>query len=180
MSAVISTIVTCAFGSWFFAVVEMVAGALFARWAFNTGIVALRASDASAVPQGSAPTEGATEHGKFRRLEDGRILVRAKWPMFGFRIHTPFPLRGTVRFADGKATLEARAPLGPMAFFGLILLSSLGSIVNPRGTVADVFWIFAAFAIAVTLMIVFSFSVERPRMLRAYREMLSALRPTTA
>src|SRR5262245_40775748 len=102
-----------AVGSWLLTVVEFVAAAVFAKWAFASGIVVLRVTDPALEPSASA-SRGETENGLFRRRDDGSFLVRYKQRFFApFAVRTPVALRGTVRFADRKASLEARAPLGP-------------------------------------------------------------------
>ena len=96
--------------------VEAIAAAQFRRWTFAHGLVVLRRSDASVPAEQRLPAEGETDHGKFRRMPDGSLLVRSKWRLGGRG--TLFPLRGTVCFSGANAVLEARAPFGPVLFFG--------------------------------------------------------------
>ena len=59
-----------------------------------------------------------TQKCKYKFFELDKCIFREKWRASHiFRLNSPFPLKGTIEFNDGKANVKGRVPLGPSTFF---------------------------------------------------------------
>lgn len=60
--------------------------------------------------------------GQFRFLNSRECLFCPKFAIFPLRVHTPFPVKGRIRWSNGGATIEGRIPLGSTVFVGAWLV----------------------------------------------------------
>jgi len=58
-----------------------------------------------------------TDGGKFKIISNELCLFRINFPFFTFRIHTPFPIKGTISWKNGIASVEGRIPVFSSVFF---------------------------------------------------------------
>lgn len=104
--------------SWFFGAYEFITLHLFIPSSFNFGKLALTASeqipfDPFSIQQGAIIK---TRNGKFKFVGRQECLFIEKFQLFAFRLHTPFPIKGKIRWTDGSAKIEGRLPLGTTLF----------------------------------------------------------------
>lgn len=63
-----------------------------------------------------------TAIGQFKFLSSRECLFCPKFEVFALRVHTPFPIKGRIRWGNGIATVEGRVPLGATVFLGAWLI----------------------------------------------------------
>jgi hypothetical protein len=63
-----------------------------------------------------------TGEGCFKVLGTEEVLFRRKERLFGYRWHTPFPMKGRVRWEGRDAVIEGRLSLGGILFYCAWLL----------------------------------------------------------
>jgi hypothetical protein len=101
------------------AVVEGIGQLLLRPWAFRIGPVALTLVEESVpCPVGLAVasvTESA--RAKYRVLDGHLCLFRRKLALFEFRLNTPFEVKGSITWSNGKLTTMGRYPLGVTVFY---------------------------------------------------------------
>lgn len=110
--------------SWFGAVIESIGMWRFWPSVFRFGLMAIeepcRLERIAPMAGQSACIE--TQSGVFWVLSETECLFRSKIAMFGFRIHTPFPLKGSISWVGAQATIRGRVPVGPSLFLGFWLM----------------------------------------------------------
>jgi len=106
--------------------------------AFKWGRLALKES--SSLPVDTSGIEPGrvykTRIGQFRFLKPPECLFCPKFEIFTLRVHTPFPVKGRIRWRNGVATIEGRIPLGSTVFVGawLVGLTAASLRVGPTGS----------------------------------------------
>ncbi len=122
--------------AWFYGVYEFISMHRLSPFVFRTGRVVFAESrvvllDPSRVALNAVQT---TENGKFKFITPQECLFCQQFRLFNFRLHTPFPLKCTVRWRDGLAQVEGRIPVGPTVFLAAWLcgwtLGGLGVAVK--------------------------------------------------
>jgi hypothetical protein len=115
-------VAACGIGvlSWFFAIFEFVAVSRFAHFPFRFGKLVYFESEAIPLPAESIDMQKVikTENGKFKFVTQKECLFFQKLKLWGFRLYTPFPLKGKIRWRNGSAEIEGRIPLGTSLFLG--------------------------------------------------------------
>lgn len=160
--------VAAGFACWMFAVVEAVGIWRFWPWAFRLGLKIIERRLAR--PTKPSPVTGRLESSHLRAavIDQRHILFRAPIPVFGFRIHTPFPIHGAATLEADGVYVTGRIPLGAVGFLlAWITGWTVGGVmagsqvpIGGFGMVA-LGWLFAGGMIIVSLL------VERPRFERA-------------
>jgi hypothetical protein len=158
------------FGSWFIAIIEMIATHSFLRLAFNIGIPIIKRTIEISTNDFTPRIDITLKEseGKFRFTADRKVLFLSQifWFKF-FRINTPFPLKavGTIN-ENNTIDLVVRLPIGTSLFllFWLIgwTVGSLGAGLQ-SGEIGMIGfgligWIFAA------IMIGISYPIEKNRL----------------
>lgn len=106
------------FVSWSYSILEWLLVTLFWSPIYKTGPRVLR--EEHQVPILISPIQvghtDETRNGIYKMVSTDTILFRNKNMLFSFRLHTPFPVRGTIKLSPQTITIEGRIPLGPIAF----------------------------------------------------------------
>jgi hypothetical protein len=112
-----------AFVSWFLIIVESIGMWRFWPWVFRTGIRVFNETHSLAVPTLVIGSEVETDSGKFKAIALGICLFRFRRPRwFSFVLHTPFPIKGSVRWDGTLARVEGRIPVFTTLFLAAWLL----------------------------------------------------------
>lgn len=151
------------FGSWFIAIVEMIATHSFLRLAFNIGIPIIKRT--IEIPTNNFITRIditiKESEGKFRFLADRKVLFLSQFFLFKFfRINTPFPMKaiGTIN-ENNTIDIVVRLPIGTSLFLLFWLIGwTVGSLAAGIVGFGLIGWIFATFMIGI------SYSVEKNRL----------------
>jgi hypothetical protein len=120
--------------SWFYGIYEMIAFFRLKGSSYNIGKRVLEFTERLDYIKDSIRLNDIvkTQRCKYKFLELNKCIFREKWRASHIlRLNTPFPLKGTVEFNDGKATVQGRVPLGMSIFLlaWLVGWSSGGIIV---------------------------------------------------
>ncbi|WP_029920628.1 hypothetical protein [Nevskia soli] len=163
------------FSSWFYLVAEMIGMWRFWPWAYRTGLKVfeesvqqplrhplLRAIDLEAV--------------KARMISPDEVLFRAPAPIFGFRINTPFPIKGTLLWSDSTAIrVIGRLPIGSVAFLGAWLVGwSTAGFFPKKDDLDPVSFVLFGWAIA-GVMVAVSLPLELHRIRKAKEALVAYL-----
>ncbi len=148
--ALIGLIVFCAaWGigvlSWFFILFESIAVHRFAYLPFGFGKLVYLESEAIPLPAESIHMQQVikTENGKFKFVSQKECLFFQKIKWWGFRLHTPFPLKGKIRWRNGIAEIEGRIPLGTSVFLGAWVIGWTAGALMLLGSDSAAFFISA-------------------------------------
>ena len=106
--------------SWFIAIFELIAVSRFVYFPFGFGKLVYVESQAIPLPAESIYMQEVikTENGKFKFVYEKECLFFQKLKWWSFRLYTPFPLKGKIRWRNGIAEIEGRIPLGTSVFLG--------------------------------------------------------------
>jgi hypothetical protein len=110
--------------SWFLSVVEWIGTMTLSAFFFRTGIVVFREKRALPTPAAGVGSRLETETAVCRFPGPSLCLFRYRVRLLGFTLHTPFLVKGSVRWDGIWATVEARIPVFPLAFLASWLLGS--------------------------------------------------------
>ena len=164
--------------SWFFAIIEMICAYSFVNFFFKIGIPIIKRVDNIPISSNIIQPDNiySCEEGKFKFITNNECLFIPKFKLFNFfRIRTPFPIRGRVKwdipYADSYARIRGQIPLSSTIFFGSFLLGwTVGGISNADFKIILISWLFAI------LIVGLSFFVEIGRfgtMINELRELVS-------
>ena len=160
--------VAAGFACWLFAVVEAVGIWRFWPWAFRLGLQIIERRLPR--PTNPSPVTGQLESSYLRAavIDQRHILFRAPIPVFGFRIHTPFPIHGAATLEADGVYVTGRIPLGAVGFL-LAWISgwTTGGVMAGSQVPIGAFGMVALGWLFAGAMIIFSLMVERPRFERA-------------
>src|SRR5579862_1219750 len=95
----------------FLAIVEAVGMLCFWGWTFGMGVRIWQDRSSLHPPAAETGAIIETENGKFKVLAPTVCIFRIKMPTFGFHVHTPFPIKGTLRWDGNGSTIEGRIPI---------------------------------------------------------------------
>jgi hypothetical protein len=118
--------------SWFLAVAESIGMWRFSGWVFRSGLVVLAEERIVPNPSGRLPSHETIEtaNGKFRFVGPSECLFRSQFRMFTFQVHTPFPLKGSIRWSGDHAHIKGRIPIFTAVFIGAWLVGwTAGSLM---------------------------------------------------
>jgi len=108
--------------SWFYVIYEQITVHLFKPSSFNYGKLVLKLSES--IPRNQTIIQvdqvHKTENGKFKFINLQECLFCSKYRIFAW--HTPFPIKGVIRWHNGIAEVEGRIPLGTTLFFSAWLV----------------------------------------------------------
>lgn len=122
------------FASMVYSVVEAIAAFRLQPWPYRRGFVVLSESRPSAVPPPFQQATRLTESGRYRMLSPDSAIFCSGRQLFGFRFNTSVPVRGTIRWADGRAEITGRMPSGaPWAWASWTLAVIAFTLVAERG-----------------------------------------------
>jgi len=163
--------------AWFLAVAESIGIWRFSPRVFRSGFVVLSEERIIPHPGGRVPESHTIEtaNGKFRFLNPNECLFRGQSRWFAFRLHTPFPLKGSIVWSGDHAQITGRAPIFTTVFLGACLIGwtaiSLTAIVS-GGDGLIVGAPFLLFGIAVVGgMVALSLPLEKRRAAALVREL---------
>lgn len=110
--------------SWFLAIAELIGMWRFSGWVFRSGLVVLAEDRIMPNPSGRLPSHETIEttHGKFRFVGPSECLFRSQFRRSGSRVHTPFPLKGSIRWSGDHADIKGRIPIFTVVFLGAWLV----------------------------------------------------------
>jgi hypothetical protein len=105
--------------SWLLALAESIGVWRFMPLAYRIGRRVLRETVALPRPF-ITPSSDAfeTENGKFKLVSPTLLLFRRKARLLSFQVHTPFPIKGAIRWEGETARVEGRVSLFATIFFG--------------------------------------------------------------
>jgi hypothetical protein len=153
---------TVGVGAALLSVVEFIAVSVFARWAFSLGPIIRR--EKRPFPPVSATLIGRvvrTQSGAFKITDSYVCLFRARTWLIGGT--TPFPVRGSVRWHDGNATIQSRVPLFTCVVFVAWIVgwttAVVGMLFQGSGVVFSLCFGLAGWAFAAA-MVYFSLRAE--------------------
>jgi len=110
------------FGSWFYLLAEMIGMWRFWPWAYRKGPKVFEETILPPLRQPLLQTIDL-QAVKARMISPDEALFRAPAPIFGFRIHTPFPIKGILLWSAPTTTrMTGRLPIGSVMFLGAWLL----------------------------------------------------------
>ena len=117
--------------SGYFAVVEFIAVRLFKYSFFGFGKLVYAESDDIPLPVETIHLQQIikTENGKFKFVNEKECLFFERLKLWPFRFHSPFPLKGKIRWRIGIAEIEGRIPLGTSVFLGSWLIAWTGMAI---------------------------------------------------
>jgi hypothetical protein len=126
--------------AWVLAAAEWVATLALASWAYRLGPTVLREIHPLPVPREGAEGRWETENAVARLVPPALCLFRFRVRLFGFTLHTPFLVKGTVRWQDSGAVVEGRIPLFPLVFLAMWLIGcTVGGAM--LATESETFWV---------------------------------------
>lgn len=166
-----------------YTIVEMIAVASFAPFAFATGKVLVRIEEPLIVRPAALPPKGVTPHATFRLINPERCLFREWGPgLLLSRIAGPFFLKGTIDLRGGQALALGRLALGPSVLYTAFLTAwtagALGLLLQDGwpalGTVILVLGLGWG---PLGLIAVSSIGLAKRHFHRAYQEVRAALQP---
>ena len=108
--------------SWFLAIVESIGMWRFWPWVFGTGVRVWTENSSLPLQTMGIGSEIETESGKFKVVSPDLCLFRWRMRWFSFNIHTPFPIKGSLRWDGYRTIIEGRIPLFPILFFAAWLI----------------------------------------------------------
>lgn len=167
----------------FYTVVEMIAVASFAPFAFATGKVLVRIEEPLIVRPAALPPKGATPHATFRLINPERCLFREWGPgLFLARVSGPFFLKGTIELRGGQALALGRLALGPSVLYTAFLTGwtagTLGLLLQDGWRALGIVLLFLVFGWGLLgLIAVTSIGLAKRHFHRAYQEVREALQP---
>jgi hypothetical protein len=169
--------------SWFLGLAESLGMWRFKPLAFRLGLVGLREDRVLPNPYGRLPVGEPfeTQNGKFILTPQDGCLFRSRFQRFGFRLHTPFPMKGSVRWVGDHAHIECRIPMFPMVFMAAWIVgwtTGLIMLIVSEGEGAGAAIGLAFFAIgvgAVVAMTALSIRFERGRAVKLVAELEARL-----
>ena len=110
--------VVAGIASWFLGIAEFIGMWRFWPWVFRTGIRVLRETHSINVPIMRIDSVFETESGWCKFVAPRLCLFRCRMHWFGLDWHTPFPIKGSVRWDGTRANVEGPIPLFSTVFFG--------------------------------------------------------------
>jgi hypothetical protein len=132
--------------------------------AFQRGSIILLAKRALPRPDAAEFSQEkiVTPSGQFRFTTPAELVFCPRFHWFALRVHTPFPIKGRIRFGQNYADIEGRLPLGSSLFFaGWVALWSvpLFLLFTGRGSVRETLplvacgWAFALGLVGVSIVV---------------------------
>ena len=129
----------------YFAIFEFIAVRLFKYSFFGFGKLVYAESDDIPLPVYISHLQQVikTENGKFKFVNEKECLFFERLKLWPFRFHTPFPLKGKIRWRNGIAEIEGRIYLGISGFLGswLIIWTAMAFMIlvsDPAAFFGDV------------------------------------------
>jgi len=128
---------------------------------FGAGYLVLASSETLPADRRDVPCGEVvrTAHGRFTFVSDDLTIFTRRFGWTGL-VHTPFPLKGTIRWTGPVGFIEGRLPIGPVVFWAAwlgawtVLWAFLTSSEGTRGWAGLVLgWAFAALIIVVSIWI---------------------------
>lgn len=145
---------------------------LFAPWAFHIGIRVMDERRQLPVPRLEPGATFEVGTAKLKLIAPDECLFRTRANMFGFQ--TSFPLRGSVRWDGGFATVEAHLPLAAPIWSGLWIVGlaavAIWSLVSGEGNLSS-----AGFLLLAMLVVGGAWAFTIPVELRRTRKMLDEM-----
>ena len=108
--------------SWFFAIAESIGMWRFWPWVFGTGLRVWKENSSLPFQALAIGSEIETESGKIKVVSPNLCLFRWRMRWFSFDIHTPFPIKGSLKWDGNQTTIEGRIPLFTTLFFAAWLI----------------------------------------------------------
>jgi hypothetical protein len=162
--------------SWLVAVLEWVLVWRFVPLAYDAGWRVFDEPADLALPTRPLGAVGETDSGRFKLVSPRQCLFRPAFRMFEVGIHTPFAIKGAVRWEAQGARVVGRLPVGTTGFFlawvtgwtsgGLLIAGVQPAIGVPFMLLG---WLFAG------LLVGFSLKYERRRARRILGEVAETL-----
>ena len=137
---------------WLFQLIEMIGWLRVKPWAFQLGFKVMAEPTMVPLPRAAMMIDLETENGKFDVAGSHLGLFRRKEYWYGFRFHTPFPIKGVLRWDGPTPVVEGRIPVMPVVIAGVIAVSWITyavPVILRDGSAGDI-----ALAIAVLIFIV--------------------------
>lgn len=147
--------------SWFLSIAELIATSRFSEWPFTKGSRVLKYKSNISIPNKTLEKELDFNNSKAKFISGNKILFCQKMKIFGFKLHTPFPIKGLIFNDNGQTYVEGRIPLFVQVFFVAWLVGwTVGGISNLIKTNGDsglsfllIGWLFAAGMVAISIPI---------------------------
>jgi hypothetical protein len=98
------------FASILYGVVESIAAFRLRPWPYRRGLVVLSESRPSAAPPPFREEVQLTASGRYRMLAPDAAIFCFGRQLFSFRFNTTVPVRGTIRWTEGRAVVTGRLP----------------------------------------------------------------------
>jgi hypothetical protein len=155
-------------GSWGLGMLEALGTLFFIPAAFEFGPIA--ATVECSAPDVALPTDGASAvvgDMKYRVVE-GAVLFRRRYYVFETRFRTPYELKGTLRWQEGRFVATARYPVGLPAFVAFWLVGM--GVVGMTASVSAGAWGATVIVLAVGAVVAVGLSYLNRHELEAFPE----------
>lgn len=117
--------------SWFLSIAELIATNRFSKWPYSKGSRILKNKSNISIPKKTLEKELDFKNSKAKIISENKILFRQKIKLFGFRVYTPFPIKGVIFNSNGQTYIEGRIPLFVQVFFVAWLVGwTVGGVAN--------------------------------------------------
>src|SRR5437879_70329 len=155
--------------SWFFAIVETIGMWRFWPWVYRSGLKIVDESipNRPVLSQLGAAIDLPSVKGQIE--SDQEVFFRVPFQLFSFKLHTPFPIKGSVIFSGNSARLVGRVPIGTVAFIATWLVAwTIGGFmaVNTNTTIDTTSFVLGGWAF-VAAMVAISLPIELHRIRKA-------------
>ena len=166
-------------------VVEVIGTWRFAPTVYRLGLTLQRRTVALAPPPppGSLIQVSGDTPGLAKVVALDLCLFRSQFRLLGFHLHTPFPLRGSIRWEAGSGLLELRLPIGTSVFMaGWLIAWAGGSFMLPAGAAGQMGGVgmFVLGLAIVVGIVAFSLSVELMRAQQIFEGLAAQLAKSAA
>ena len=153
---------------------------------FRYGVRVWQEARALPLPTRAVGSAFETRHGKFKFVDPQLCLFRWRMGWFSFDVHTPFQIKGSVRWNGSQATVEGRIPVFTTLFMAAWLVGcTVGGAtmtLQPEGLVGGLGFLLLGWSFgALMCFIAVPFEVRRAkRILSEYEAHVTAPSLTSA
>jgi hypothetical protein len=159
--------------SWLLALREFIGMWRFWPRVFGTGIRVLQETRSLPLPTLTVGSEFETKSGKFKIIAPQLCFFRRRMRWLDFDVHTPFPIKGSLRWNGSRAAIEGRIPVFTTLFFAAWLVGwTIGTAIaafEPGQLVGGGAFLFLGWAFAAGMCLL-SIPFEIRRAKRILRE----------
>jgi len=158
--------------SWLLSIAELIATNRFSEWPYSKGLRVLNYETTLSLPTCIEEKVIDLKDVKAKIINEHKIFFRQKMKLFGFKISTPFPIKGVILHKEGKWIVDGRLPIFTVVFIVAWLfgwsVGGISSIVksNFNEGISSLLmgWLVAA------ILVVISVPVEKRRAKLAVKE----------